>query len=128
MSELQHSRGLLTLQKEQIKMMPQHFFFALTQRTSGHGVRQRFLRHPGTNAAPSSVIKGQIITFDLEFTHKVAYQSTGHFNISIHSWVTLKDSAPLVPHTLHNPWSLHLLITVSVVFLSHLSVMGAHGP
>lgn len=75
---------------------------------------------------------GQIITVDLEITHKVSYQSTGLFKISIHLWVTLKDSASLVPHTLHNPWSLHLLITVSVgtgvVFLSHLSVMGAHGP
>lgn len=96
--------------------MPQHFFFffALTQWTSGFRVMQRFLRHPGTNAAPSSVIKGQIITLNLEITHKVAYQSTGLFKISIHLWVTLQDSASLVPQTLHNPWSLHLLITVSV--------------
>lgn len=75
---------------------------------------QRFLRHPETYAAPS-VMKGQIITFDLEITHKVAYQSAGLFKISIYSWVTLKASAALVPHTLHYPWSLHLLITVSVL-------------
>lgn len=113
-SELQHSRGLLTLQREQIKRCLNTFSFALTQQTSGFRVMQRFLRHPGTNAAPSSVIKGQIVTFDLEITHTVADQSTGLLKISIHSWATLKDSAPLVPPTLHNPWSLHLLIPVSV--------------